>query len=341
MPTLYVLSKNKPRLAGIGIRVPVPDFDTLHVSLDKQRTVALAEAVGFPCPKTYLPKTDTDLAAIAQEIGPPWVIKPRVTSSSKGMRIVKGFDELRHEFHRVSEWDPDPMVQEYIPGGHKQNFYVIVQTTGAVWHIFCPEIVRHSRRLYRDSSAACVASDEHPALPLVARLVQRMNWRGALTVQTKIDARDGIPKLMEINPRFGSHLWYRTVLGINVPLHCLRIEAGESLPEEESWTRGTLLLDPIEDAVGFCAELLDFVAYHTRVSLLRQKPTDTLSTPRGFSALIRAYLADYLDTRPKKFSPYFTHFLTDLPPSSLTASTPRVTRRVASGGWGGDLSRLV
>ena len=120
------------------------------------------------------------------------------------------------------------------------------------------------------------------------------------------------------------------VLGINVPLHCLRIEAGESLPEEESWTRGTLLLDPIEDAVGFCAELLDFVAYHTRVSLLRQKPTDTLSTPRGFSALIRAYLADYLDTRPKKFSPYFTHFLTDLPPSLMYSF---YTARYAPGGF--------
>ena len=29
-------------------------------------------------------------------------------------------------------------------------------------------------------------------------------------VQTKIDARDGTPKLMEINPRLGSHTWYTT-----------------------------------------------------------------------------------------------------------------------------------
>jgi biotin carboxylase len=316
-PDVYVLAKNKERLAERGIQLPIPPFETLAVSLDKGRTVALAERVGFPAPKTFAPRSEEELAAIAREIPPPWVIKPRVTTASKGMSIVTRYDDLVGGMRRISAEYRDPLVQEYIPGGQKQNFYVMVGADGAVSHVFCPRIVRHSRRLYRDSSAACVALDDHPALPLVRRLVDGLGWRGALTVQTKLDPRDGTLKLMEINPRLGSHLWYRTELGINEPLHCVRIERGEPAPENADWERGTLLLEPIEDAIGFCAELLDLTVYTARVRLLRKRPTDPTNVPPGVRALVRRYAADYRGARPRKFSPHFAYFLSDLPSNLL------------------------
>lgn len=328
-PQVYILSKNKRRLADLGIRVPVPDFETLGVSLDKQKTIALAETVGFPCPKTFLPKNDADLARIAREIGPPWVIKPRVTTGSKGMAIVNDFDALVSGVRRVSESYRDPLVQEFIPGAQKQNFYVMVDASGKPRHVFCPKIVRHSWRLYRNTSAACVFTDEHPAVPLVERLVAGLNWKGALTVQTKIDARDGIPKLMEINPRLGSHLWYRTEMGINEPLHCLMVEAGEALPEKELWPRGVLLLEPIDDAIGFCTALIDWFLYTARVSVLRKRPTDPLNPPLGARALVREYASNYLGHHAKRFSPQFTHCLSDLPASLLYSLN---SARYAAGG---------
>ena len=45
----------------------------------------------------------------------------------------------------------------------------------------------------------------------------------------RIDPRDGQPKLMEINPRLGIKLWYRTELGINEPMMCLQIARGEKV----------------------------------------------------------------------------------------------------------------
>ncbi|MCL5019792.1 MAG: ATP-grasp domain-containing protein, partial [Patescibacteria group bacterium] len=43
------------------------------------------------------------------------------------------------------------------------------------------------------------------------RLVESLGWRGVCQVEFKVDERDGIPKLMEINPRF----WGSTQLGIS------------------------------------------------------------------------------------------------------------------------------
>ena len=61
----------------------------------------------------------------------------------------------------------------------------------------------------------------------VRDLVGALGWTGALTVQTKVDARDGKAKLMEVNGRAGTHLWYFTELGVNAPLFALRAERGE------------------------------------------------------------------------------------------------------------------
>ena len=46
-------------------------------------------------------------------------------------------------------------------------------------------------------------------------------------IETIRDPRDGVDKLMEVNPRFPRQLWNRTELGINEPLMCVQLARGE------------------------------------------------------------------------------------------------------------------
>jgi biotin carboxylase len=311
-PQIYVFSKNKERFEQMGILIPIPDYATAVNPLDKFRTILTAQEVGFPCPKTYLPESENDLRRIVAEIGFPLVIKPRFTSGGRGMAIVKDLDELSAGMRR--SWSISTnraMVQEYIPGIEKQQFYLVLDKTGELKMSFCPRTLRHFDRLYRNSSAASELSAPHPRSSDAAEVVRRLGWWGGITLQTKVDPRDGLPKLLETNPRLGHHLWYRTGVAINEPLMCLQIARGLHVAPIEHYPVGTIFLSPIEDVLSFGFGLLDRVIYALKRQSFATASLDPLSVPDSVTELLRSYGQTYFNRKKKVFDPFFTHFVQD------------------------------
>jgi biotin carboxylase len=313
-PLVYVFAKNRHRFKDILI--PVPPYETLLTPLDKFRTIEAAQASGFPCPRTYVPEGASDLARITGELDPPWVLKRRFTAGGEGMAFITDIAALRAAVDKVRDPRAMPMIQEYIPGRERQHFYVIADRASEVKGCFCPRVVRYASRLHSDTSGSVASAVSHPLVPQVKKLVRDMGWWGALTLQTKVDVRDGLPKLMEINPRLGLHLWYRTELGVNEPLMCLRIARGEDVPEGH-YPVGNLLLSPLEDTLRIGVEVLDSLIYRVRTRVLGKRPVDPTNPGRGLTALARAYARDYLGPETKVFSPYWKYLPEDPLPCLL------------------------
>jgi hypothetical protein len=166
----------------------------------------------------------------------------------------------------------------------------------------------------------CETADLHPLVEEAASLVRHVGWWGGATVQTRIDARDDVPKLMEINPRLGTHLWYRTELRINEPLMCLQIARGEQPEPAPRPPAGSLLLDPIEDAASLLPALLDLCAYRLRTAVLRRVPLDPWSPPLTLRELSAAYRDQYLAHRVRHVSPQLRYALADPLPSLVWCS---------------------
>ncbi|MCZ6893008.1 MAG: ATP-grasp domain-containing protein [Gammaproteobacteria bacterium] len=318
-PDIYICSKNKQMLQDRNILTPVPELDILLGVLDKGRTIELAQRAGFPCPKTILGYRGMDISAVNSAFGPPWIIKPRTSAGSTGMAIVNDLAKLQHTIEHVVAHYGNPLIQEYIPGSQRQNFYVLVDGNGDIHHIVCPNIVRYCRRLYRDSTAASLSSTEHPWLPQVRDFVRSLNLRGAMTVQTKIDARDNTPKLLEINAGIRAHSWNAVALGVNSPLLCLKTERKEKLPTVGEIPSGILFLDPIQDLTGFPTEFADWLVFWVRTKLLRRKPTDVNSSPPGPYRMLRSYAENYLGKHRKAFHPTVSLMLRDPKPNLLSA----------------------
>ena len=70
-------------------------------------------------------------------------------------------------------------------------------------------------------------------------------------MQKVTDPRDGIAKLLEINPRLGQRLCWRAPLGVNEPMICLDIVRGLSPKGNLHFPEGVLLLD-LYHAIFFC-----------------------------------------------------------------------------------------
>ena len=144
-PYVYLLSKNKPLFEGMGIIVPVPDYEIVLMALDKYRTIQAALEVGFPCPRTYLYERQEELKWIAEKEGFPLVIKPRFSSGGRGMAIVKDYAELLEKLRPVMEKHGKPLIQEYIPGRQRQTVDVLLDRNGCLKFAFQKKIRRNFR----------------------------------------------------------------------------------------------------------------------------------------------------------------------------------------------------
>jgi predicted ATP-grasp superfamily ATP-dependent carboligase len=311
-PQIYIFSKNKRRFEESGILIPIPDYETTIIPLDKYRTILAAQDVGFPCPKTYLPETENDLMRIVAYLGFPLVVKPRFTSGGRGTAIVRNLDELSAKMRR--SWCHSPnsaMVQEYIPGTEKQQFYFMFDKAGELKMSFCSKTLRLVDRMCRNSSAASELSPPHPKSSVAASVARRLGWWGGITLQTKVDPRDGLPKLLETSPRLGHQLWYRSAVAINEPLMCLQIARELEVTPIENYPVGTMFLSPIEDVLSFGFGLLDRLVYTVKTRLFAASSLDPLSVPPSCGELLRSYRETYFTDKSKVFDPYFTYSLRD------------------------------
>ena len=280
-PHVYVCAKNKKRFEDKGVLVVAPDYDNVATLLDKYRTVLAARDAGFPHPKTHLATAEADLAGIADDLGFPIMVRPRSTSGSRGMQIVTTLPDLIEKTKIVTQDYGAPMLQEYIPGRDKQNFYITVDRQGDVKVAFCPRVRKVALRLFRDHTVVCEGADPHPLVPSAARILQTAGWWGGVAVQTKIDPRDGTPKLMEINPRTGAHLWRLVDSGFNVPLMCTKIARGEPVEPITQYPVGTLFVEPVEELMLVVVGVLDSLIYGVWTSILRKAPLDPTNAPPG------------------------------------------------------------
>ena len=316
-PKVYLFAKNRARFEERGIVIPVPDYEAVVTPLDKYSMIRKAEQAGFPCPRTFLPRSESELEEAARELGFPLVIKARFTTGGKGLRVVQDWAELREEWRGADERSAPSMVQEYIPGQEKQQFYQVLDRDGELKLGFCPRTLRLFLRVYRNSSATSESRSPHPYLPKATALVRSFGWWGGLNVQTKIDPRDGRPKLMEVNPRLGHHLWYMTALGINVPLMCIKIARREPVDPVLEYPVGTLLLSPVEDCLTLGFSALDRLYYQLRTTWLGKRPLDSQHPPQSLCELVATYAQPYHSGKARAYDPFFHYFHDDPAPAVL------------------------
>jgi hypothetical protein len=136
-----------------------------------------------------------------------------------------------------------------------------------------------------------------------------------MTLQTIVDARDGQPKLMEINPRFGHNLWYRTELGINEPLMLLRMARGLDPGAVPPFEEGVLLVDPLWDLMHLLGQSVDQSISRLRGARAARAADDEPYEAEPLGPLVTNLRAEYFGHGRRITSPLNRGYLSDpLPP---------------------------
>src|SRR5262249_37675966 len=224
--------------------------------------------------------------------------------------IVKDAHELREALPLVIRSHGNPIIQEYIPGGQRSSVQLVVDQAGRV--VFAFRKSRHrSLRVTARFGTVSESAEPEPEASEAAALIRRLGLWGAMGVETILDPRDGVHKLMEVNPRFPRQLWNRTALGINEPWMCLCIARGELVPAVEWYPRGVLFVNPVEDAGLLAYQLPVRLASMARGRPRRYEPIAFLSGSPPFGELLRSFLVSYRAENRKIVDPYSRFFFED------------------------------
>jgi len=203
-----------------------PDLKQIEFVRDKKNLMQFAETHGIPTPKTFQIQGTEDLHSYSIPI--PAVIKPRISSGSFGIVYVKRQEDLISSYQSVHGQYPFPIIQEWIPDGEGTfGFSALFDEASNIKAAF----VHKKLRMYPVQGGPSTLREgvEHPQImELGVSLLKSLNWVGVGMVEFKVDPRDGIPKLMELNPRFWGSLQLAIVSGVDFPYLILKMARGES-----------------------------------------------------------------------------------------------------------------
>lgn len=208
--------------------VPLPPHEVYLRARDKAETLKVAMKVGIPCPTTYFLKDLVEVEALSRKLKYPLVVKPRLSSGSRGIAYVKSAEQLVSNYKKIHSLYPNPLIQEFIPrGGYAYGVDILMNKDSEPRAVF---VHRRLREYPVDGGPSTLRqSVEYPELAeMGVELLRSLNWYGVAMVEFKMDPRDGTPKLMEVNPKFWGSIQLPIVSGVDFPylLYRLAVEGG-------------------------------------------------------------------------------------------------------------------
>jgi predicted ATP-grasp superfamily ATP-dependent carboligase len=220
---------------------PFPPWEVLAEIQSKRLQLEAAEAAGVPVPRTAHPCSAAGARAAAELLGWPVLVKPSSTEGFKrrfGKQAFRCEDAAEVDSAYADAEPYEPMVQEVIPGGDGELYSLgsYLTAAGEALGLFSGRKLRQTPPgvgTCRVGEAVWVQDVVDQGLALLRAL----RFRGLSQVEFKRDPRDGVYKLMEINPRLWQWHGLAAACGVDFPLIAYRDLTGERL--EPVSTNGT------------------------------------------------------------------------------------------------------
>lgn len=238
--TTFLVTANRHRFAP-GCAVPFGDAHIVERAADKVDVLQTAERVGVPVPRSVVVRSPHEIPA--HDIPYPLVIKPwrsRILTASgwqsTSVSYASSPADLQRDLAGRGAFEFPVMLQERIDGPGVGVFACYHQGTPLAFF-------SHRRLRERPPWGGVSVLCESVALPEATRrdagaLLEAIGWQGVAMVEFKVDTRDGLPKLMEINGRFWGSLQLAIDAGVDFPQMLLATAIGGPLTPPPSYTVG-------------------------------------------------------------------------------------------------------
>jgi predicted ATP-grasp superfamily ATP-dependent carboligase len=252
---LLPVARLEPDLAA---RFPacVAPAETHEILLDKARFAAAVEELKVPHPRTIFLDSEDDLAAVPDAGLTHAFLKPR-DSQAFGRRYgVKAFRfESRAQalalLRAVRATGLGLVLQEYIPGPPTRHFFVegFIDRTGVLRACMVCQRLRMFPPDFGDGSygVSIARANVQPAIELVTRLLGALAYRGLFDAELKLDERDGLFKIVEVNSRPFRYIGFVARCGVDLVRMAYRDALGLPVETVREYATGRHYYYPYTD----------------------------------------------------------------------------------------------
>jgi acetyl-CoA carboxylase biotin carboxylase subunit len=227
-----------------------PDPDSVEAMGDKTRARQRVTAAGVPVvPGTQEPLRDAaEARALAGGIGYPVLLKAAAGGGGKGMRVVRGEEEIERAFTaagneaRAAFGDDAVYIEKFLEGPRHIEIQLLADRHGNTLHLGEREcsIQRRHQKMIEEAPSAVLTPEERAAMGATAvAAAKAVGYVGAGTVEFLY--QDGEFFFLEMNTRIQvEHPVTEMTTGIDLVQWQIRVAAGEALPfrQEDVVLRG-------------------------------------------------------------------------------------------------------
>jgi predicted ATP-grasp superfamily ATP-dependent carboligase len=225
----------------------------VHRLTSKRGLAELSAAHDVPTPQIRFPRSGEELEAVLDELGAPIVFKgveSWIPGTTRGARLEVTYTRgaavaLWNEMDEAER--SNLMLQEYIPGGPDSvwmfNGYFDAASDCLVG--FTGRKLRQSPP-YSGITSLGVLEDNEVVDEQTRRLMKGIGYRGVLDIGYRYDARDGLYKLLDANPRVGGtfRLFVDDETGMDVVRALYLDLTGQEVPAARQRSGRRWLLEP-------------------------------------------------------------------------------------------------
>ncbi len=218
------VSRLKPELAARFPTSGAPP-ETLRQLVDKTVFAETLARLGLPHPCTVVLRDAAALDAIPDDRLPDYFLKPNQSTTfadvygAKALRFRDRADAVRL-LQDASSKGLTVMLQEFIAGPPTHHVFVegFVDRRGRI----CGLLARRRMRMFPDdfgNSTFCVSIpllEVGGAVETITRLLAGIAYRGVFSAELKLDDRDGLYKLLEVNARPWWYVDFAARCGVDV-----------------------------------------------------------------------------------------------------------------------------
>lgn len=231
------LSKHKDVFLKENILPLVPDYDSVLVCCDKFKTYDFFIENNIPVPKTFfINEENNDIIRQLNELEFPVILKPRFGRGSRGIYIAHNKQEFEFYVSKICK-NFDYLVQEFIYG---------VECTIDIFSDLDgnPLSIVPRKRLGVESGIAVKAQTfyDKKIINYAYKIARKLKLIGPSNIQCILDKKDGTPKFIEINPRFGGGSILSIKADPTIVENLIRITKGEKPISSHGFKEGLIML---------------------------------------------------------------------------------------------------
>ena len=242
-----ILSKYKEEFKQYA-KIAAVDWKIYDIAQDKLKTMQVCMENGVPCPITITSvKSVNDIKASGMKY--PIVAKPRVSYGAIGFRVLHTESELNKFFEKIDI--DDYLFQEYIPQTDGQLDTIMFLDHN---HVVKSSLVLKKSRWFPIQGGAStlnITVDRPDVIETCSKLLKAIDWYGCADIDLIQDPRDGVAKVVEINPRVSANVKISFEVGINLAKQIIEMEFGLPVTEYSGYPIGQRLRCSYTDFLWF------------------------------------------------------------------------------------------